>query len=132
MKFIWILALSLLSTGLFAQQANTDEGEKKMRETIDAQIENYTKLFDLEGWQVFYLDSILTHDYAALVTEINELNSAKVSNRSIYETVQDKWAEQIYNSVHSVFNDTQWAKYLKSGAAREKKARDKRMAKRDK
>ena len=132
MKFIWILALSLLSTGLFAQQANTDEGEKKMRETIDAQIENYTKLFDLEGWQVFYLDSILTHDYAALVTEINELNSAKVSNRSIYETVQDKWAEQIYNSVHSVCNDTQWAKYLKSGAAREKKARDKRMAKRNK
>ncbi len=132
MKFIWILALSLLSTGLFAQQANTDEGEKKMRETIDAQIENYTKLFDLEGWQVFYLDSILTHDYAALVTEINELNSAKVSNRSIYETVQDKWAEQIYNSVHSVLNDTQWAKYLKSGAAREKKARDKRMAKRNK
>lgn len=132
MKFIWILALSLLSTGLFAQQANTDEGEKKMRETIDAQIENYTKLFDLEGWQVFYLDSILTHDYAALVTEINELNSAKVSNRSIYETVQDKWAEQIYNSVHSVFNDTQWTKYLKSGAAREKKARDKRMAKRNK
>ena len=132
MKFIWILALSLLSTGLFAQQANTDEGEKKMRETIDAQIENYTKLFDLEGWQVFYLDSILTHDYAALVTEINELNSAKVSNRSIYETVQDKWAEQIYNSVHSVFNDTQWAKYLKPGAAREKKARDKRMAKRNK
>ena len=132
MKFIWILALSLLSTGLFAQQANTDEGEKKMRETIDAQIENYTKLFDLEGWQVFYLDSILTHDYAALVTEINELNSAKVSNRSIYETVQDKWAEQIYNSVHSVFNDTQWAKYFKSGAAREKKARDKRMAKRNK
>ena len=132
MKFIWILALSLLSTGLFAQQANTDEGEKKMRETIDAQIENYTKLFDLEGWQVFYLDSILTHDYAALVTEINELNSAKVSNRSIYETVQDKWAEQIYNSVYSVFNDTQWAKYLKSGAARKKKARDKRMAKRNK
>ena len=132
MKFIWILALSLLSTGLFAQQANTDEGEKKMRETIDAQIENYTKLFDLEGWQVFYLDSIFTHDYAALVTEINELNSAKVSNRSIYETVQDKWAEQIYNSVHSVLNDTQWAKYLKSGAAREKKARDKRMAKRNK
>ena len=132
MKFIWILALSMLSTGLFAQQANTDEGEKKMRETIDAQIENYTKLFDLEGWQVFYLDSILTHDYAALVTEINELNSAKVSNRSIYETVQDKWAEQIYNSVHSVFNDTQWAKYLKYGAAREKKARDKRMAKRNK
>ena len=132
MKFIWILALSLLSTGLFAQQANTDEGEKKMRETIDAQIENYTKLFDLEGWQVFYLDSILTHDYAALVTEINELNSAKVSNRSIYETVQDKWAEQIYKCVHSGVNDTQWAKYLKSGAAREKKARDKRMAKRNK
>ncbi len=121
-----------MSTGVFAQQSASDANEKKMRETIDNQIENYTRSFDLEGWQVFYLDSILTHDYAGLVAEINELNSAKVSNKGIYEAVQDKWAEQIYNSIRAVFNDNQWAKYLKAGAAREKKARDKREAKRNK
>ena len=38
--------------------------------------------------------------------------------------------EQIYNAFSKVFDEDQWAKYLKQGAAREKKARDKRAAKR--
>ena len=37
--------------------------------------------------------------------------------------------EQIYQAMHKVFNEEQWEKYLKSGAARDKKARDKRAAK---
>ena len=53
-----------------------------------------------------------------------------MSNVDIYQTTQDKWAEQIYNALQKVFDEDQWAKYLKSGAARDKKARDKRAAKR--
>lgn len=132
MKFFWILALSLFTAGAFAQPAGPDGEEKKVREIIDNQIENYTGLLELEGWQVFYLDSILTHDYGAMMAELKELNDAKMTNRDAYMMVQDKWAEQIYGSLEAVFNDKQWAKYLKSGAAREKKSRDKRMEKRKK
>ena len=130
MKFFWILALSFLSFGAFAQNQSPEEEEKQLRKAIDAQIENYTDLLKLEDWQIFYLDSILTNDYSAMMAELKELSQAKVSNQDAYMIVQDKWSEQIYNSLKGVFDENQWAKYEKSGAARDKKARDKRAAKR--
>ena len=130
MKFFWILALSFLSFGAFAQNQSPEEEEKQLRKAIDAQIENYTDLLKLEDWQIFYLDSILTNDFSAMMAELKELSQAKVSNQDAYMIVQDKWSEQIYNSLKAVFDENQWAKYEKSGAARDKKARDKRAAKR--
>ena len=88
-------------------------------------------MLDLEVWQSFYVDSILTHDYMALRDELKEMRDAKMTNTDAYQRVQDKWAEQIYIAFQKVFNEEQWAKYLKSGAARDKKSRDKRAAKRN-
>ena len=70
------------------------------------------------------------HDFDAMRLELKGLRDAKVSNSDAYVRAQDKWSEQIYNSLQKVFNEEQWAKYLKSGAARDKKSRDKRAAKR--
>ena len=130
MKFFWILALSFLSFGAFAQNQSPEEEEKQLRKAIDAQIENYTDLLKLEDWQIFYLDSILTNDFSAMMAELKELSQAKVRNQDAYMIVQDKWSGQIYKSLKGVCDENQWAKYEKSGAARDKKARDKRAAKR--
>jgi len=114
-----------------AQQAQGAEEEiKQMREAIDQTVENYERILELEDWQSFYVDSILTHDYDALRVELKSLQAAKMSNADVYQQVQDKWAEQIYVALQKVLDEKQWAKYLKNGAAREKKARDKRAAKR--
>lgn len=101
-----------------------------MREAIDAQIEDYTQLLDLQDWQIFYVDSIMTHDYEQMRVELSALSTAKVSNSEAYIRVQDKWMEKMYQAFNKVFDKNQWAKYEKSGAAREKKNRDKREAKR--
>ena len=115
-----------------AQQAQGAEEEiKQMREAIDQTVENYERIPELEDWQSFYVDSILTHDYDALRVELKSLQAAKMSNADVYQQVQDKWAEQIYVALQKVLDEKQWAKYLKNGAAREKKARDKRAAKRN-
>ena len=130
-KFFGIISLLLLPLWLGAQVPQNDEEElKQLREAVDRQVDNYINLVKLEDWQVFYLDSILTHDYDAMRLELKELRNAKVSNSDAYTRAQDKWAEQVYNSLQGVFNEEQWAKYLKTGAARDKKARDKRAAKR--
>ena len=129
-KFFGITALLLLPLWLGAQQPTEAEEIKQMREAIDRQIDNYTSLLDLEDWQVFYVDSILTHDYEEMRLELKGLRDAKIGNTDAYVRAQDKWSEQIYNSFEKVFDEQQWAKYLKSGASREKKARDKRAAKR--
>ena len=130
-KFFGITALLLLPLWLGAQQPMTEEEEiKQMRESIDKTVDNYTNLLDLADWQIFYLDSILTHDFDAMRLELKGLRDAKMSNADAYVRTQDKWSEQIYTALQKVFNEEQWAKYLKSGAARDKKSRDKRAAKR--
>ena len=132
-KFFGIAALLLLPfrAGAQQQQQQSEEEElKQMQEAIDRAVENYENTLDLEIWQTFYVDSILTHDYNALREELKGLREAKISNSDTYQRVQDKGAEQIYNSFQKVFNEEQWQKYLKSGAGRDKKSRDKRAAKR--
>ncbi len=132
MKYFWIVLSLLVSASVFAQESSPADKEKQLRESIDKTIEKYEKTLDLEYWQVFYLDSILTHDYGAMIAELEQKNKAKVEGSDIYIQVQDRWNEQMYNSIAKVLNEDQWAKYLKQGAAREKKARDKRASKRSK
>ena len=131
-KIFGIAAMLLLPFQAGAQQAQGAEEEiKQMREAIDQTVENYERILELEDWQSFYVDSILTHDYDALRVELKSLQAAKMSNADVYQQVQDKWAEQIYVALQKVLDEKQWAKYLKNGAAREKKSRDKRAAKRN-
>ena len=130
MKFFGLLAAFLFPLCAFAQsKGGPQDEEKQMRKAIDASIENLSTLLKLEDWQVFYVDSIMTHDYEAMTQEINVLRDAKMSNQDAYIMVQDKWSEKMYQAFRGIFNDEQWTKYLKSGAGREKKARDKRALK---
>ena len=133
MKFFVTLAILLVPLGLFAQQQqmSDEEQEKKLFENIEHEVENYTNTLDLEDWQVFYVDSILTHDYFAMRDELKELNRAKVSNVDLFMAARDRWNERIYQALGKVFNEEQWAKYLKAGAGKEKKSRDKREEKRN-
>lgn len=132
MKFFGISTLLLFSIFAFAQMPpqNDIEEQKRIREAIDAQIEDYAELLDLQDWQIFYVDSIMTHDYEQMRVDLAALSAAKMSNSEAYIRVQDKWMEQMYQSFRKVFDKEQWTKYEKSGAGREKKNRDKREAKR--
>ncbi|MBR0110966.1 MAG: hypothetical protein IJM00_01820 [Bacteroidales bacterium] len=122
-------ALVALALPLAAQEQTAEQQEKALYEMIQTQVNNMEKALDLEDWQIFYVDSILTHDYRAMQAELIGLRNSKVSSQDRYYRVQDKWNEQIYNAIHGVLDEPQWQKYLKSGAAREKKNRDKRAAK---
>ena len=129
-KIILILAICALPVMLLAQeQKSPKEREKEFYEAIEAQINQLTEQLELEDWQIFYVDSILTHDYKAMQQEIESMSAAKYANSDLFYGVQDKWMEQMYQALRKVFDDKQWAKYLKSGAARDKKLRDKRMKK---
>ena len=124
-----IAAIMALALPLAAQELTAEQQEKALYEMIQTQINNMEKALDLEDWQIFYVDSILTHDYRAMQAELIGLRNSKISSQDRYYRVQDKWNEQIYNAIHGVLDEPQWQKYLKSGAAREKKNRDKRAAK---
>ncbi|MBQ1911928.1 MAG: hypothetical protein II171_00020 [Bacteroidales bacterium] len=128
-RFLCIFALiTPLTAGLWAQNPPQDKEkqEKQLLEYIDKEVERLSTLLDLEYWQEFYVDSILTHNLAALTDELEQLQKAKVENMDLYQEVQDKWAENTDKAYNAVFSEEQWKKYMKSGGARAKKARDKR------
>ena len=121
---------ALAALPLFAQGPQSpEEQEKALYEAIDKEIERQTTVLDLADWQIFMIDSTLTHDYKAMTAEVNVLRQSKVSNPSAYMAAQDKWLEAIHQSYLRILNEEQKAKYLKGGAARAKKARDKRAEK---
>lgn len=134
MKKIAIAALMFLPIFSFAQapQGGQDAAaaEKEFQESIDREIEKYADALDLEDWQVFYLDSIFNYNFHHRADEMKELGKAKVSNEDAYYAVDDKWMEANYQALQKVFNEEQWEKYLKMGALKSKKSRDKRIAKR--
>lgn len=111
--------------------AQQDE-DQALYEAVQKEVERYSRTLELDPAQEFYIDSILTHDWSAMSEEIRAKSKAKVAGTDIYIAIQDKWNEQTYNAFHAVLDEDQWAKYLKGGAAKEKKARDKRESKRQK
>jgi hypothetical protein len=78
---------------------------------------------------VFYVDSTLKHDFPAWVEESNKLQASKVTNSAMYIAVSDKWMDQIDATYKKIFTPEQWAAYLKSGAGKALKAREKRKEK---
>ncbi len=129
-----LLFLMLLVPGVaFAQQQGPqtpEQREKQMYENIQKQVDNMAESLYLEDWQIFYADSILTTNFGALAKEFEDLGKNKVSDPEVYSRLQDACMEKNYNAFRVILNEQQWAKYLKTGAARDKKARDKRAAKR--
>ena len=124
-KILLFVAAALLSFSSFAQQ----QEEPDFYELAEKETERLQRTVKLEDWQLFYVDSVLVHDYMAMNDDLRRLQADKVSNSSIYQGIQDKWMEQIDRAFRKFFTDEQWAAYLKQGAAKAQRARAKRAAK---
>lgn len=130
MKIFMKSALCLLVSVMpqyFVQVQEPEEPD--MIEIAENEADRLQNLLGLDGGQLFYVDSTLKHDYMAMREEMKRLEAAKVSNTSMYISVQDKWMEAIDQSFVKIFNEEQWETYLKNGAAKQQKARAKRKAK---
>lgn len=130
MKALLLPVLMLAGMLAVSVEASAQEQQKQpdVYEQAETEADRLQRVLDLEDWQVFYVDSTLKHDFPAMMAEYDKLRAAKVSNASMYQSVQDKWMEQIDATYKKIFNPQQWAAYLKSGAAKAQKAREKRKA----
>ena len=105
-----------------------DEGPD-LYEQAEAEADRLQRVLDLEDWQVFYVDSTLKHDFPAMMAEFEELRAAKIGNTDIFQAVQDKWWDKIDASYKTIFTEEQWKVYLKNGAGKAQKQREKRRSK---
>ncbi len=127
-KALIVVSFLLVCSGFesFAQQKQ--EGPD-IYEQAEAEADRLQRILDLDDWQVFYVDSTLKHDFPAMMAEFDELRAAKVSNTDIFQGVKDKWWDRIDASYRTIFTEEQWKAYLKSGAGKAQKAREKRRSK---
>ena len=126
------VCLSLITLLVFAcisVSAQQQPEQPDIYEQAEIEADRLQRVLDLEDWQLFYVDSTLKHDLPAMMAEYEELKKAKVANSSMYMDINDKWMEQIDQTYKKIFNDEQWAAYLKQGAAKAQKSRAKRKAK---
>lgn len=130
LNIIVLTAFYLIFSMLNSIEASAQEPDQMdYSARAEEETDRLQRILDLEDWQAFYVDSTLQHDLTAMVVEIQSLQTSKVSNMSIYQQVQDKWMDHIDSTYHRIFTEEQWAAYLKSGAAKAQKARDKRRQK---
>ncbi len=128
-SYRFILILYFIFAGVFFSHAQEQEKQLKTWEIAEKEADRLEGLLKLEVWQVFYVDSTLKHDYEEMKNELEKLQQAKVSNPSLYIAIQDKWIDQIETTYKRIFNEEQWKVYLKSGAGKQQKQREKRKAK---
>jgi len=121
--------IAFMTAFLLNLKAQEQDKPKDVFEQAEIQADRLQRDLNLEEWQVFYVDSILKHDYSAMVAEYEKLKAAKVANSSLYVAVQDKWMEKIDSAYRKVFDARQWEAYLKAGGAKAQKARARRKAK---
>ena len=124
-SFIVVLGFCVSEGIVYAQQPEQPD----IYEQAETEADRLQRLLDLEDWQTFYVDSTLKHDFPAMVAEFTQLQASKVSNTSIYQDVRDRWMDQIDATYKRIFTEEQWAAYLKSGAGKAQKAREKRRLK---
>ena len=110
----------------FAQEPQ----EPDVNEIIDKQLENLTRMFNLDDVQIFFVDSILQYNYPAMMDEVNRTRKTGASNTETYQIISDKWMAATDDAFEKVFTEDQWKKYLKSTYGKEKKRRDKRISER--
>ena len=130
MKLNLCVLLAFLSA-LFSVRALAQQQEKMpdIYQQAEMEADRLQKLLDLEDWQTFYVDSTLKHDYPAMMAEYEEMKNAKIGNTTMYVAVQDRWMDQIDATYRKIFTDEQWAAYLRQGAGKAQKAREKRRMK---
>ena len=130
LKVRYMLAVLVFSVLGISASAQQQEKQPDVYEQAEQEADRLQRLLDLEDWQVFYVDSTLKHDIPAMMAEYDKLRDSKVNNSAMYYAVQDKWMDKIDESYRRIFNDEQWKAYLKGGAGKAQKAREKTKAKR--
>ena len=131
-KNFWVgLLMVCCALPLAAQEKPAQQKEVNVDELAIKEAERLADVLKLEDWQVFYADSILRHDYGELHEEVKRLQLDRITQQEIYQRVQDKWMEKADNALQKVFTAAQWKKYLKDGAGKRIREREKRKKERE-
>ena len=124
--YILCIAMAFILTGMLTETKAQTQEPLDIELLAEEEANKYQELLKLEDWQVFYVDSTLKANFNTLQFELEKLHKAKVTNTSLFQKVKDDCWDRIDEDFKKWFTEKQWAAYLKSGAAKQQKQREKR------
>ena len=124
--YILCIAMAFILAGMLTETKAQTQEPLDLELLAEEEANKYQELLKLEDWQVFYVDSTLKANFNTLQFELEKLHKAKVTNTSLFQKVKDDCWDRIDADFKKWFTEKQWAAYLKSGAAKQQKQREKR------
>lgn len=105
----------LTIAALFAcNSANAQEQEQKSPEEMAIEMANkMEKELNLNSTQLFYLDSILRHNYTELSAEIDNARARGSQDQQTYKAISEKWLQRTFDALKGVLDEQQYIRYLK-------------------
>lgn len=107
-----ILAVSvalLLSPTLFAQEQEMPSAD----DMALMEVEVLEEELELDATQIFLADSVLRHNYQALMDEFEKMKSSGMQSTNSYKTVSEKWMQKCKDAFQLFLDEQQYIKYLK-------------------
>jgi len=102
-----------LSPKILRAQNQQQQKELSFEELVAKEAERLQKVLNLGDHQLFWVDSILMHDMAAMQTELERLRRKGIQEYSSFKVVQDKWMAKKDTAFMKIFSQEQWEKYLR-------------------
>ena len=124
--YILCLAMGFILAGLSSEVMAQSQEPVDIELLAEEEADKFQRLLGLEDWQTFYVDSTLKANFHILQVELEKLHRSKVTNTNLFQQVKDECWDRIDSDFKKWFTEKQWAAYLKNGAAKLQKQREKR------
>lgn len=125
-KFLKIFFCVVLVSVAVMANAQEQPQQKSPEEIAAIEVGHWESTLNLTPTQVFYVDSILNHNYKSMYDEIDKMKGMGMQSPETYRTVQGKWIEKNVVAMKGVLDEQQYISYLKGiGRGKEyKKGKD--------
>lgn len=108
--YMFALAAMLCSQQLMAQN---QQEQKSPEELAIEEANRLETTLLLDGAQLFYIDSILRHNYMCLSDDMQALQERGSQDMNSYTTTREKWIQKTIDAFKLVLDEQQYIKYLK-------------------
>ena len=108
--YMFALVAMLCSQQLMAQN---QQEQKSPEELAIEEANRLETTLLLDGAQLFYIDSILRHNYMCLSDDMQALQERGSQDMNSYTTTREKWIQKTIDAFKLVLDEQQYIKYLK-------------------
>lgn len=106
--FLTIIALFCFSSTFAQEQPEKTPEEYAIEEAIKLE-----EVLGLNGAQMFYVDSILRHNYVGLYEDIEKMRLRGGQDMQSFQTMQEKWQQHTLDAMKAHLDEQQYIRYLR-------------------